>query len=73
MNFQTFTALAAALNSKGICGPTTVNVVGGSGPYTETFVLNQITGSSSINTLTINGNGETLQFDLYLQQNILFT
>jgi hypothetical protein len=61
-NFQTFTALAAALNSKGICGPTTVNVVGGSGPYTETFVLNQITGSSSINTLTINGNGETLQF-----------
>jgi len=61
-NFQSFTALAAALNSKGICGPTTVNVVGGSGPYTETFVLNQIAGSSSTNTLTINGNGETLQF-----------
>lgn len=61
-NFQSFTALANALNNKGICGPTTVNVVAGSGPYTEPFALNQIAGSSSTNTLTINGNNETLQF-----------
>ncbi|MBP7388909.1 MAG: T9SS type A sorting domain-containing protein [Chitinophagales bacterium] len=61
-NFQTFGALASALNANGVCGAVVVDVVTGSGPYTEQIAFGQFTGSSSTNTVTINGNGETLQF-----------
>lgn len=61
-NFQTFTAAAAALNC-GIIAPVTINVVPGSGPYTETFNLTAIGGASAINKVRINGNGETIQFN----------
>jgi hypothetical protein len=47
----------------GISGPVVVDVVPGSGPYTERFLLSEIGGSSLTNTVTINGNGETLQFN----------
>ncbi|MBL7703954.1 MAG: T9SS type A sorting domain-containing protein [Taibaiella sp.] len=61
-NYQSFTALATALNTYGICSPVTVNVVPASGPYNEFFSLNNIPGSSATNTLRINGNGATLQY-----------
>ena len=61
-NFQTFTDLANKLNTDGICGPVVVNTVIGSGPYNEQVLLDEISGTSSVNTLTINGNGETLTF-----------
>ncbi|MBK8660000.1 MAG: hypothetical protein IPN22_14315, partial [Bacteroidetes bacterium] len=61
-NFQTFGALASALNTSGVCGAVVVDVVPGSGPYTEQIAFGQFTGSSPINTVTINGNGEMLQF-----------
>jgi hypothetical protein len=61
-NFNSFTDLAVALNTGGLDGPLTVNVVAGSGPYTEQIILGEIAGSSAVNTITINGNGETLQF-----------
>jgi hypothetical protein len=62
-NYQSFNALASALTSNGISGPLTVNVVTGSGPYNEQVVFSQITGMSSTNTITINGNGNLLTFN----------
>jgi hypothetical protein len=59
-NFISFTAAAAALNTRGVSGPVTINVSGG--PYTEQLLLNQFTGTSATNRVTINGNGRTIQF-----------
>lgn len=61
-NFQSFTALANALNTSGISGPVTVNVAANSGPYVEQITFNQITGASASNSITINGNANTLTF-----------
>jgi hypothetical protein len=61
-NFVSFTDFATAINSGGLAGPVTVDVVLGSGPYTEQVMLGILPNSSAVNTLTINGNGETLQF-----------
>ncbi|MGI9190819.1 MAG: right-handed parallel beta-helix repeat-containing protein, partial [Chitinophagaceae bacterium] len=61
-NFQTFTALASALNCAGVSGPVEVNVAVASGPYSEQIILNNIPGASAVNTITINGNNETLTF-----------
>jgi Right handed beta helix region/CARDB len=59
-NFASFTDAAAALTANGVSGPVTIGVSGG--PYLEQVSLPVITGSSSINRLTINGNGRTLRF-----------
>ena len=61
-NFVSFSSLASALNSFGVCGPVVVNVTGTANTYTEQFWLNEIPGVSSVNTVTINGNGNNLQF-----------
>ncbi len=61
-NFQTFAALSARLTADGVNGKVTINVVPGSGPYTENLVLKNINGTSASNTIRINGNGNTLQF-----------
>ncbi|MBL0340938.1 MAG: hypothetical protein IPP71_08425 [Bacteroidetes bacterium] len=61
-NFQTFTALKDILNCVGVSGPVTVNVVAASGPYTEQVQFNAIPGASATNTITINGNSNTLTF-----------
>lgn len=60
-NFQTFTAAITAMNC-GVAGPVVFNVVAGSGPYVEQLTLNAITGVSATNTITFNGNGNTLSF-----------
>ena len=60
-NYASFTALASALNSDGVSGAVTINVVAGSGPYSQQFNLNAISGSSATNTITINGNGEKIK------------
>ena len=60
-NYASFTALASALNSSGVNGAVTINVVAGSGPYSQQFNLNAIRGSSATNTITINGNGEKIK------------
>ena len=49
-DYATFSLAAAALNSAGINGAVTFNVAPGT--YTEQFTLNNITGSSSANTIT---------------------
>jgi len=61
-NFQTFSALKDILNCAGVSGPVIVNVVSGTGPYTEQIQFNVIPGMSSVNTVTINGNGNTLTY-----------
>ncbi|MFT5725723.1 MAG: hypothetical protein ACI9JN_002850, partial [Bacteroidia bacterium] len=59
-NFKTFAALTSALSSNGVKGAVTVNVVKGSGPYAEKVTLPPASGASATNTITINGNGETV-------------
>lgn len=49
-------------NGLGVTGPVTINVVSGTGPYTEQVTVFQISGVSSTNKITVNGNGNTLQF-----------
>ncbi len=61
-NFNNFTDLAALLNTVGISGTVTLEIVAGTGPYTEQVIINEISGSSASNQLIINGNGETLQY-----------
>ena len=59
-NFLSFEDFADAVNDFGLCGPMVVDVAVGSGPYNNQLLLNRIQGSSSTNTITINGNGETI-------------
>ncbi|HEX6431792.1 MAG TPA: gliding motility-associated C-terminal domain-containing protein [Niastella sp.] len=60
-NFQTFSAAVAFL-SGGVNGAVVFNVQAGSGPYNEQVIINNISGTSATNTITFNGNGETLSF-----------
>ena len=59
-NFKSFTDLASALGSNGVSGAVTVNVVAASGPYSESVTFGAISGTSATNTITINGNGNTI-------------
>ncbi len=73
-NFQNFNSLIAYLTSAntrsdagpsnsapfGVSGPLVVDVVANSGPYTEQVVFPNITGASATNSITINGNGNTI-------------
>lgn len=58
-NFNSFGDAIDAVKC-GLLGPVTLNVVAGSGPYVEQVIIPQIPGSSSVNTLTINGNNVSL-------------
>lgn len=60
-NFNSFTDMVTAIKC-GILGPVVFNVEPGSGPYTEQIVIPEVSGSSAVNTITINGNNETLRF-----------
>ncbi|MBK0404381.1 T9SS type A sorting domain-containing protein [Adhaeribacter sp. BT258] len=59
-NFTSFASAIQILNTCGITGAVTFNVVAGSGPYTEQIVLNSINGQNATNTITFNGNGNTI-------------
>ena len=59
-NFQSFNDLADSLETFGVSGAVTVNVVASSGPYIEQVTFGVISGASSTNAITINGNGETI-------------
>jgi hypothetical protein len=62
-NYTSFTSLAADLNSLGVSGPVTVNVVANSGPYVEQVTFNSAVGASAVNSISINGNGNTITFN----------
>jgi hypothetical protein len=55
--YNDFVSLANALNSNGICGPVVVNV--SPGTYIDYLKLDGITGTSSLNTITIDGGDAT--------------
>ena len=60
-NFNSFNAAYAALRC-GIAGPIVFNVVAGTGPYNEQVNMNYVQGTSAVNTVTFNGNGETITY-----------
>lgn len=59
-NFQSFTAAVDSMMACGIAGPVVFDVAPGSGPYVETVVIPEVPGASSVNTITFNGNGNTI-------------
>jgi len=72
-NYQSFSSLFKDLNSgsrtdagtangPGVNGAVVVNVVKSSGPYTEQVNITTISGVSSTNNITVNGNSEVVQF-----------
>ena len=60
-NYQSFNDAVTAM-SCGIAGPVVFNVAPGSGPYNEQVIIPQILGTSAVNTVTFNGNGQTLTY-----------
>ncbi len=60
-NFNSF-AVAYASMSCGVGGPVTFNVVAGTGPYNEQLIMLPIRNTNATNTVTFNGNGETITF-----------
>lgn len=60
-DFTTIQAAATALGN-GICGPVSINITAGSGPYNEQVIFPVISGASATNTIVINGNNNTLNF-----------
>ncbi|MCH8546931.1 MAG: GEVED domain-containing protein [Cryomorphaceae bacterium] len=62
-NFVSFQEFFDALECGGVTAPVIVNVAAGSGPYNEEVYAGPIGGVDSINTITINGNGNTLAHD----------
>jgi hypothetical protein len=59
-NFRNFTDAVSAI-SCGIAGPIVFNVTAGSGPYNEQITLPATISATATNTVTFNGNGDTLQ------------
>lgn len=62
-NFQSFTDLVLSLTNAGVNGAVTVNVTAASGPYEEQVIITSVPGISATNSVTINGNGEIVQYD----------
>ncbi|MBL7743093.1 MAG: gliding motility-associated C-terminal domain-containing protein [Chitinophagaceae bacterium] len=60
-NFISFNDAKAAM-ACGIDGPVVFNVVANTGPYIEQLVLDSIPGTSAVNTVTFNGNGNAIEF-----------
>ncbi|MEO6252110.1 MAG: T9SS type A sorting domain-containing protein, partial [Ferruginibacter sp.] len=60
-NFTSFQSVANALSMYGVCSPITITVLNGS--YNEQVVFNTIPGTSAINTVTLNGNNQVLEYN----------
>jgi hypothetical protein len=71
-NFQSFAELNDALACAGLGGPLTVNVEPNSGPYVEQVEFVEVANASSTNTITINGNGNIVEFDPVSAQRYIF-
>src|SRR5688572_13442973 len=59
-NFTSFASALQMLTSCGVTGPVTFNVAANSGPYNEQVQLPAITGTTATNTVTFEGNGNTI-------------
>jgi PKD repeat protein len=62
-NYTNFTDFFNLANCGSISGAITLNVAPGTGPYNEQFIIENIGGLSAINSITINGNGEIVEFN----------
>lgn len=58
-NFTSFNDAWNAIKC-GITGPVVFDVVAGSGPYNEQLIVTPVSGASKENTITFNGNGNTI-------------
>src|SRR5690554_6440232 len=58
-DYATFSAAVSSL-SCGIAGPVIFDALVGSGPFNEQIIIPEVLNASAVNTVTINGNGETL-------------
>lgn len=72
-NYNNFSDFTDDLNTFGVCGPVVANVAVGSGPYVETVTFENISGASATNTIRVNGNGRTVQFNNTSTQRQLLT
>lgn len=61
-NFTTFSTFASSINAVGVSGPVTIDVVAGGAVYNEQVEFTAIAGTSSTNTITINGYSNTISF-----------
>jgi hypothetical protein len=61
LNFNSFTAAISSLTCS-INGPVVFNVANTATPYNEQIIIPAVGGTSDTNTITINGNGATLQY-----------
>src|SRR5690606_21013105 len=52
-NFTSFNAAVDALNNYGVCGPVVITVAAGT--YNESVTISEISGGSSVNTVTFDG------------------
>lgn len=69
-NFQSFQAIADELHLYGVCAPVTVTVSGG--PYNARAIFTSIPGTSAVNTVTLDGNSQVLQFNVAnMEQGVL--
>jgi hypothetical protein len=60
-DFENIGEAVAALKMRGICGPVVFNnLLNDTSNYTSTITLENITGLTSTNTITFNGNGHTI-------------
>jgi PKD repeat protein len=60
--FNSFGDFFSRIQCAGILGPVSVAVASGSGPYNEKALVGPVPGASATNTITINGQGETIQW-----------
>jgi len=61
-NFTSFADALSALHTCGVSGPVWFSVTAGTGPYNERVVINPISNASAVNTVSFNGNGETITY-----------
>lgn len=59
--FNTFNDAVIALVAYGVSSPVIFNVAANSGPYNEQITITAIKGTSIVNTVTFNGNGNVLE------------
>ncbi len=59
-NYTDFGSLMDEIGCVGVTGPVVFNVGAGSGPYNSGFTFGNIPGASATNTVTFNGNGNTI-------------
>ena len=61
-NYTSLSAAVTDLNTQGVSGPVVFNVTSVATTYVGQMIINNVTGASSTNTVTFNGNGNTVQF-----------